>query len=164
MEHLDSETARNFLHQTLPVDALTDWKTHISGCALCQRTIETERALAGLLRLGDDVPVDEDSTTRMVERLEAYVPGSQAQHRQSARLVVLSMCFGMLLGIAYHVALAPLWAKKPDAPRELTTLERAAAARLDTLQTLQQDLWIVSDLETARWLERLVLSKEEPTP
>ena len=162
MEHLDTELARGFIGRVLAADERAHWEAHLRTCQTCRRLVERERAWAALLKL-DAEPVSlEGALERLLGRVEPVGQhrARMGRRRQFLPAAVLAVLLGLVLGLAYRFAAAPLPAE-PGADRSSTvsSIERDAVAHLDALQTLQRDPWLAEHYEAVRWLETLMVGE-----
>ena len=155
---MDSELARGFIRGELPPETLARWEAHLINCKDCQETIERERSLAGLLKLGDDGADAERGSDHLDLRVTQGV-GDQSRVRRwtpYAPAAVLAALLGVALGLSYRLAVPPPAAVPRVRPDAVSPAEREIIARLDALTVLARDPWLADDYETVHWLETLI--------
>lgn len=158
MDHLDVDSAQRLIRGQLSPEEAALWHAHLRDCERCRQLVADERALGGLLALGESPEppdVEPDLQLERVQRLTAKGLGRPARRPWgTVVLVLLIVGLGGLLGWQIRQRYAEH--EEPDPAPALTGLEQRAADRIDLLRTIDNDPWIVTDYEAVEMLDRLV--------
>lgn len=165
MDHLTVELAHLLLRNQLAPDEKRRWSEHLRDCGRCERLLADERAMLRVLDL-DAVP---DATKgpdaqRVLDRVPQFKSATAARRR---RELGLTLAAGVLV-VGLAGLLAGQLARRPPGPRELaaelgisTALQDQVVANLTTLEALEQDPWVVDQLETVQALAKLITDRSD---
>lgn len=153
MEHLDAELARGLVTGSAPPEVRAHWEEHVRACPRCRALLARERQWAGLARLDREPPELAGGAERLLARM--HLPADRRRYSRRVLAVVLAALAGGAGGLAYRLATAPAQVAGPAMGPDLRP-PRELLARLELVQVLQRDPWLLEDFETVRWMaERL---------
>lgn len=167
MEHLDIELARQLLAGQLPPAQRAHWQRHAEACERCRALLANERALLGVLGVGDPPPAPAAPANlgRVLERVSDVLPGGRARRRM--RTVFTVAAAGAALGLT--ILLAHQLRPPPDDTLALARalhitpdLQGAVVDQLDELATLAAEPWLADEYEAVEALETLIRGEPQP--
>lgn len=151
-QHLDAEAAAELVSGRMRPGEAAYWQGHIADCPACRQVVSSERALAGMLALGD---VHEGGGTERAVRVPELGGGGSAERRWAVLLGV-SVGLNLLLLLAWLAAPHRSGAAG-NRDVELPLAQQEQVARdVHALRALRDDPWVADDLETASALAQLL--------
>ncbi|MBK9121369.1 MAG: hypothetical protein IPM18_17460 [Phycisphaerales bacterium] len=158
--HLDANTAADLLRGHLSPGQAAAWQAHLRQCVACRAIVAEERALHGMLALGDIAP---RAAGTSVTRGDFSITLDRASH---SRPWYIALGFG----VAANLLMTLSWMCYPPPVTVAGSVERELAAELGVppevqeqvvrslaqLRVLTADSWVADDLETARALAKLI--------
>lgn len=163
MDHLTVERAHLLLRNQLAPDEERHWNAHLRDCGRCERLLADERAMLRVLDL-DAVPGPPTGpdAQRVLDRVPQFKSAAAARRRRELGLVLAA---GVLV-VGLAALLAGQLLRRPPGPRELAAelgisaaLQDQVVANLTVLEALEQDPWVVDQLETVQALAKLITDR-----
>jgi hypothetical protein len=160
MEHLDAEVARGLATGSATPELRARWEPHLKVCDRCRALVARERNWAGLARLDQEPPDLGGGAERLLARMNLPSGGGRGFRRRLLALALAGLG-GAAGGLAYRLTTAP---RAPAVGPERAHPPRELLARLELLQVLQRDPWLLEDYETVRWMDGLLSERPGGPP
>lgn len=163
MDHLTVELVHRLLRGQLAPEEQRQWREHLRDCGRCERLLADERAMLRVLDLDavPETPTGPDAQ-RVLDGVPQFKSAAAARRRRELGLAVV----GGVLAVGLAALLAGQLLRRPPGPRELaaelgvsTALQNQVVANLTVLEALEQDPWLVEQLETVQALAKLITDR-----
>jgi hypothetical protein len=161
MDHLDVELAHRILRGQLDPQATARWLAHTDHCSRCRDLLANERAMMRVLELGDrgEAAATERGVDRLIERVEETASESAGRQRRAllttAALVVLNTV--LILALWWQVREPGVTPESLARELRISPMrQQQVVRRLDALELISDEPWIVSEYETVETLAQLI--------